>query len=81
MLTAEQASRLTVEEVVARWPQVMRVFMRYRMACVGCDLAVFETLAEAVAAYGLSLEQFLAELQEVSGEDGDLTLMGDEEEE
>lgn len=33
------------------------------MACVGCLMARFETLADVAAAYGLQLPQFLNELQ------------------
>lgn len=30
---------LSVADVLARWPQTIRVFMRYRLACVGCVLS------------------------------------------
>ncbi|MFN8497895.1 MAG: DUF1858 domain-containing protein [Anaerolineae bacterium] len=53
---------MTVEEILNQWPATVPVFMQHRMACVGCDLAGFETLAEAVAIYGLDLTAFLAEL-------------------
>ena len=55
---------LTVAEVLTRWPQTISVFMHHRMACVGCAIAPFETLAEVAAIYGLNLEYFLRELQE-----------------
>jgi hybrid cluster-associated redox disulfide protein len=61
---------LTVAEVVTRWPQTIPTFMRHRMACVGCAIAPFETLAEVAAIYRLNLEYFLKELQERI-EDGD----------
>jgi len=32
------------------------------MACVGCALSEFDTLADAARAYGLSLDSFLTEL-------------------
>ncbi|MFN8471468.1 MAG: DUF1858 domain-containing protein [Anaerolineae bacterium] len=57
------SAELTVEDVLNRWPATVPVFMQHRMACVGCDLASFETLAEAVAIYGLDLKAFLAELE------------------
>lgn len=53
---------LTVAEVLARWPQTISIFMRHRMACVGCAIAPFETLAEVAAIYKLEANCFLAEL-------------------
>ena len=54
---------LTVAEVMDRWPQTVPYFFRYRMACVGCPIARFETLAEVAAIYGLDLSRFLIELE------------------
>lgn len=35
-------SHLTVAEGLDRWPQIIPVFLRHRMACVGCAMAPFE---------------------------------------
>jgi hybrid cluster-associated redox disulfide protein len=56
---------LTVAEVMDRWPQTIPVFFRYRMACVGCPIARFETLADVVAIYGLNLSRFLNGLEQI----------------
>ena len=58
---------LTVAEVMDRWPQTIPVFFRYRMACVGCPIAPFETMAEVTAIYGLNLSRFLNELEQIIG--------------
>lgn len=52
----------TVAEVLDAWPQTIRVFLNHRMRCVGCAMAGFDTIAEAVANYGGALEPFVAEL-------------------
>ena len=57
-------ANMTVEEILNQWPATVAVFMRHRMACVGCDLAGLETLAEAVSIYGLNLANLLDELQQ-----------------
>lgn len=54
---------MTVAEVLDRWPQTIPVFLRHRMACVGCAMAPFETLADVAAIYGLQLSRFRSELQ------------------
>ncbi|NJN97385.1 MAG: DUF1858 domain-containing protein [Anaerolineales bacterium] len=55
---------LTVEDLLAYWPQTIPVFIRHRMACVGCAMAPFETLAEVAAIYKLDLDSFLRELEQ-----------------
>jgi len=53
---------LIVADVLARWPQTISVFMCHRMACVGCPIAPFETLAEVAVIYELDVDCFLNEL-------------------
>jgi len=43
---------LSVAEMMERWPQTIPFFFRYRMACVGCPIAPFETLVEVAAVCG-----------------------------
>jgi hypothetical protein len=38
------------------------------MACVGCVMARFDTLADVTAIYGLHLSHFLSELQQTISE-------------
>lgn len=57
------AADSNVQEVMDQWPQTVPLFRHYAEACVGCTLAPFCTVKEAVAEYGLSLETFLHELQ------------------
>jgi len=54
------APDLTAAALLSRWPQTIPVFLRRRMACVGCALARLESLA-AANAYGLRLDGFLIE--------------------
>ncbi len=53
----------TVAEVIDRCPQAASVFTRFRMACVGCPMAPFETLGEAVAVYRIDSQEFLHALR------------------
>ncbi len=60
---------MTVEDTLTRWPQTADVFGRHNMACVGCPVAPFYTVAEAAAVYNLPSAEFVAELEQViSGE-------------
>ncbi len=64
MQQASLRAEFTVAEVVSRWPQTIPVFLRHHMACVGCAMAPFETLADVARIYRLHLSQFLSELQQ-----------------
>lgn len=55
---------LTVDELLACWPQTIPVFIQHHMACVGCVMAPFETLAEVAKIYKLDLDSFLRELEQ-----------------
>lgn len=57
-------AHLTVAETLRRWPQVTRVFLAHRMACPGCAMARFDTLADVAAIYGLVTSRFLGEIAE-----------------
>ena len=53
----------TVQAVLEADPAVARVLLRHGMACVGCAMAPFETLAEAAREYRVDLPSLLAELR------------------
>jgi hybrid cluster-associated redox disulfide protein len=51
-----------VADLLATWPQATPIFLRHKMNCVGCSMAAFETLGDALHIYGLPQEPFLAEV-------------------
>jgi hybrid cluster-associated redox disulfide protein len=57
---------LMVAEVLGRWPGTVPVFIRYRLACVGCMMARFERLADVPRVYGLDEQGFLREVQQAA---------------
>jgi hybrid cluster-associated redox disulfide protein len=61
---------ISIHELFLRWPVTIPVFIQYRMSCVGCSMASFDTLQEAMANYGLDEVQFIAELEAASATNG-----------
>lgn len=59
---ANSLLNVSVAELHTRQPETLAVFMQHRMACVGCSVAAFEAVSEAIAIYRLDPEQFTAEL-------------------
>ncbi len=53
---------ITVRELMERFPSVISVFLKHRLACVGCPAEAFHTLEEVARVYGLALQAFLKEL-------------------
>jgi len=53
---------MTVADVLAHSPRTAEVFLEHGMACVGCAIGPFETLAEVANIYRVPIEQLLAEL-------------------
>ncbi len=62
MNTHELDPDLTVAEVLERWPKLATVLTRHHMACVGCCMAIFETLGDAARIYGLAPDCLITEL-------------------
>jgi len=53
---------LSVDRLMQQWPATMAVFMRHRMACIGCPVGSFHTIAECSAQYDVPLETLLQEI-------------------
>lgn len=55
----------TVAELMKAYPEVIPVFIRHNMMCVGCDMSTFETVQDAARNYGMDSDRFLTDLLEV----------------
>ncbi len=55
---------MTIDQVLTTWQQTVAVFVRLRMACVGCPLSVFETLDTVAGIYDLPVQKLVNELQQ-----------------
>jgi hybrid cluster-associated redox disulfide protein len=74
--TASAIGDMLVADVLARWPQTAPVFLRRRLACVGCSLARFEQIADVAAAYSLDLAHFCEDLRQAIERGGAETKAG-----
>jgi hybrid cluster-associated redox disulfide protein len=60
------SSEMSVPDVLTANRSLSAVFLRHKTACVGCPLARFCTLRDVARTYGLSMDAFLAELEQVA---------------
>jgi hybrid cluster-associated redox disulfide protein len=51
-----------VDDIMCTAPHTIRVFLAFRMACVGCPIATFHTVDDACREHGIDREKFLAAL-------------------
>ena len=56
----EDIDDLLLDEIMTRWPQVLRVFIDRHLHCVVCPITSFHTLADSAAAHGYPVEQLRA---------------------
>jgi hybrid cluster-associated redox disulfide protein len=52
----------TVDEIMNRCPETIRVFLDYRMRCVGCPIGCFHTIADAAREHGADEARFTDDL-------------------
>ncbi len=55
---------LVVEDVLARWPETIPIFLKHGMACVGCDMSKFETIESAAGIYHIEVGELVEELKQ-----------------
>ena len=53
---------MTISEILDNWPEFIPVFLKHKMACVGCSMADFMTLEDALDIYKINEELFIEEL-------------------
>lgn len=53
----------SVDQLLRARPGAAAVFLRHRMACVGCAMAPFDTVEDAAAVYGIELAGLLREIE------------------
>lgn len=59
---------MLVDDVMRRWPTTIRVFLDFRMPCVGCPVACFHTVADAAREHDVDCGRFVVALN--AGADG-----------
>ncbi len=53
-----------IKEMIEEKPEVVAVFQKYGLGCVGCFAAALETVEEAAEVHGIELESFIKDLNE-----------------
>jgi hybrid cluster-associated redox disulfide protein len=56
-------SYLLVDDVMTRWPATIRVFLDFKLGCVGCPIASFHSVDDACREHGIDQASFMVALR------------------
>jgi len=57
---------MAISEVIARYPNTIPILMRSGMHCIGCPMAMQETLEQGLMAHGFDVDKVIAELNKIA---------------
>lgn len=58
--------KMKISEVIKKYPKTIFVFIDYGLHCLGCPMAIGETIEEAAQLHRLDLKKLLADLEKVA---------------
>lgn len=56
------SEQMMMDDIMRRWPTTIRVVLRHRLLCVGCPVAGFHTVEDAIREHQIDGSLFRAEL-------------------
>ena len=59
---------MNIKEVIEKHPEVIPVFQKYNMGCIGCIAASFEKISDIAVVHGIDVKQFVKELNDAMQE-------------
>ncbi len=59
---------MSITEIVKNFPQSHEVFRQFKLGCIGCVAASFESLEDGLIAHGINVDEFLKAVNEAVGE-------------
>ncbi len=60
---------MTIQEIVARYPNCIPVFERYGLGCIVCLAAEFENLEAGAIVHGVNLDDLLWDLNHLRSDE------------
>ncbi len=55
---------MNIKEVIDEHPEVIPIFSKYNMGCIGCIAASFEKIKDIAAVHGVDVKQFVKDLNQ-----------------
>ena len=55
---------MNIKEIIEKHPEIIPVFQKYNMGCIGCIAASFEKISDITTVHGIDVKKFVKELNE-----------------
>lgn len=62
-MTGRYRDDMSMDEIMRRWPETIRTILDHGLLCVGCPIALFHTVDDAVREHGIGHVDFRADLR------------------
>jgi hybrid cluster-associated redox disulfide protein len=59
---------MTIQEVVEKNPETIRVFLEHGLHCIGCAVARFENIEQGAMAHGIDVDTLIKDLNSKAGD-------------
>ena len=60
---------MNIREVIEKHPEVVPVFQKYNMGCIGCIASSFEKISDIASVHGVDVKKFVEELNNAMNEE------------
>lgn len=68
-MTSEKITEeMNIKEVIDKHPELVSVFQKYNMGCIGCIAASFEKISDIATVHGIDVKKFVNDLNEAVNE-------------
>ena len=67
MVKDKITGKMSIGEVVNKYPDTVEVFMKHGMHCLGCAAAQFENIEQGACAHGIDVKVMLEDLNKLAG--------------
>ncbi len=54
--------KMSIEEVVRKYPETVAIFERHGLGCLGCQAALFESIEQGAEVHGIDVEALITDL-------------------
>jgi len=61
MSSGKITADMNIKEAIEKYPEIVPVFQKYNMGCIGCIAASFEKISDIAAVHGVNVDVFLKE--------------------
>ncbi|HOE18042.1 MAG TPA: DUF1858 domain-containing protein [Syntrophorhabdaceae bacterium] len=61
--------KMSIGEIVKRYPETIPVFEKYGLGCVGCQAALFENVQQGAEVHGIDVDTLLSSLNQALEKD------------